>query len=509
MNDKMKIYLKRILSGLPGLWLCSFVSAVVLLLFLSPDSYLYDIYGYHADSSWFFTCGKAWMHGMVPYVDFSDSKGPLLWLIYGAGYLLNGHSYVGVYWVACVFYAFTFFYAYRTARLFVPRRQALYVQMLMPCCLFFIFFHNETHAEDFCYTFISAALFHLCAALRDDRPTSRRTARHAFAVGVSVACCLLMKWSVALMVGTIALVLLYCAYKRRLALSCLGGGLLGIAVPLTPFLIYFLVWADLGALVHEYFLNTAATIDSSLLGGLKTYARELNSVPLFTIPLFAGVAAFCRRFSCSYGLLFCLFCFFAGATHHNIYHYYTVMLPFSVFALMWLFDALGRRYRLRMRHVVLASVLLTAADLPWVRTPLVFVPNADRQACYDVAYVMSSVRQPKVMYMPIDVSAGTASGALPACKYWAQQTGFVPEMKAERDRALENRRADFVIVLNEWTPKEQVTRLQELGYVRYGEARLFSTYMCQVYYRKGLRLKTGHAQFTAWDLLLKRNLFGV
>ena len=29
------------------------------------------------------------MNGMVPYVDFTDSKGPSLWLIYGIGYLLS------------------------------------------------------------------------------------------------------------------------------------------------------------------------------------------------------------------------------------------------------------------------------------------------------------------------------------------------------------------------------------------------------------------------------------
>ena len=44
------------------------------------------MYG-HNDSAWFFMCGKAVMNGLTPYVDFTDSKGPLLWLIYGIGYL--------------------------------------------------------------------------------------------------------------------------------------------------------------------------------------------------------------------------------------------------------------------------------------------------------------------------------------------------------------------------------------------------------------------------------------
>ena len=61
-----------------------FVIAFAVLFLVSPDSYTHDLFD-HMDSAWFFMCGKAWMNGMIPYVDFADSKGPLLWLIYGIG----------------------------------------------------------------------------------------------------------------------------------------------------------------------------------------------------------------------------------------------------------------------------------------------------------------------------------------------------------------------------------------------------------------------------------------
>lgn len=62
-----------------------FVYSFFILLVLSPDSYIYDLY-HRCDTAWFFMCGKAWMNGMVPYVDFADSKGLLLWLIYGVAW---------------------------------------------------------------------------------------------------------------------------------------------------------------------------------------------------------------------------------------------------------------------------------------------------------------------------------------------------------------------------------------------------------------------------------------
>lgn len=78
-------------------WLVLFLFSFFLLTFLSPDSFLTHLCTMREDSAWFFTAGKAWMEGMTPYIDFADSKGPLLWLIYGIGYLLSPTSYIGVF----------------------------------------------------------------------------------------------------------------------------------------------------------------------------------------------------------------------------------------------------------------------------------------------------------------------------------------------------------------------------------------------------------------------------
>ena len=90
--------------------------SAVVLFFISPDSYFNDMHT-RADSAWFFMCGKAWMNGLVPYVDFADSKGPLLWLIYGVGYLLSRQDFIGVFWLSCGCYAATLYVAFLTAEL--------------------------------------------------------------------------------------------------------------------------------------------------------------------------------------------------------------------------------------------------------------------------------------------------------------------------------------------------------------------------------------------------------
>ena len=81
----------------------------IILFLVSPDSYTHDLFN-RTDTAWFFMCGKAWMNGMIPYVDFADSKGPLLWLIYGLGYLFSPYNYIGVFWISFIMYAFVYIY---------------------------------------------------------------------------------------------------------------------------------------------------------------------------------------------------------------------------------------------------------------------------------------------------------------------------------------------------------------------------------------------------------------
>ena len=106
-----------------ALFALCWLAATVLMLLISRDSYLYDIW-WRGDTNWFMTCGRAWMEGLTPYADFADSKGPLLWLIYGIGYLLSPHDFTGVMWLSTISYAVVFYYAYSTMRLVGASRWA-------------------------------------------------------------------------------------------------------------------------------------------------------------------------------------------------------------------------------------------------------------------------------------------------------------------------------------------------------------------------------------------------
>ena len=139
-----------------------FLMSFVLLFFLSPDSYVRQVFG-RLDSAMFFTQGHAWLKGMVPYVDFTDSKGPLLLAIYALGAWLSPTTYHGVFWISVVVYTLIFFFLYHAARLLLDdhdghRSLAATILCVWGGCLFPII-HVETRAEDFGTLFISASLW--------------------------------------------------------------------------------------------------------------------------------------------------------------------------------------------------------------------------------------------------------------------------------------------------------------------------------------------------------------
>lgn len=246
------------------------IFAVVVLLFISKDSYLHDM-GNHYDSAWFLTCGRAWVNGLLPYADFSDSKGPLLWAIYAVGYVLNRHSYVGVFWLSCAAWAFTLVAAYKTARLYVCGASAYVAALAVALFGLFPVLHNETRCEDFALSFVSAALYAVCAQLQGGGQRYYRSLV-SIVFGASVTATFMLKFNIAAMLVPLALTFLWAVRGRRW--QAVAYMLIGASAVVLPFVIYFTSKGILPLFFNEYVLKTLQTTGNrdvqSMLGVLPS-----------------------------------------------------------------------------------------------------------------------------------------------------------------------------------------------------------------------------------------------
>ncbi len=242
-----------------------FILSFGILFLVSPDSYTHDLFR-HIDPACFYTCGKAWMNGMIPYVDFADSKGPLLWLIYGIGYLISPTNYIGVFWLSVILYTAILYYVFKTADIFLKNeRLSFFATTLMLFPYFCPWFHREIRAEDWCQIFIAMTIYYCCNCFYSEKVFFHKKCYTAcFVLGFSLAGTLLIKFTITAMLGFIACYVLYVIIKQKIniLLSFLFF-ILGFALMALPFSIYMLYTGCFDAFIQEYFGSTMQTVQSS------------------------------------------------------------------------------------------------------------------------------------------------------------------------------------------------------------------------------------------------------
>lgn len=480
--------------------------SVAVLMLMSPDSPIHGDWN-HWDSAWFFMGGKAMMNGMRPYVDFTDSKGPLLWLIYGIGYLLSPRSYTGVYVLTCFVYAGIFYYNFKTARIFLKDNlRSLMVTVLMSIPYFLYWFHYLVRAEDFATLFVAASMYYLFHLLYNFEEKTYGIRSTGLVLGGSFMALLLIKYNIAAMQASMILAALWYYFREQRQfwepVKWLSAGTIIVAL---PFVVYLLTMGSLVAFFDEYFLNTFRTLDYS--GGhtdsyVVEFMKSLENparLTLLGVIIFGWWLLSKQLKHYAYVPLLTGVFFYCVATKHNIDYYDGAC---TIFAIYFLIGTLGGKEKpLRVVHLALAMTAILSwgvfeniRDHSDLRKVVIWNDEDEKTAYNDVYDILAIVPQPKMMNLYSgELGFGLKADALPAGKYWSYQYGSTPEMEKEHIALLKSGKADFIIV----SPEEQCNAkgftsdvIESLGYVlcyqdshdsgHYGEQRV------AVYKKKGL-----------------------
>ena len=459
------------------------IATVIFLLLLSRDSYLY-LSGPRVDSAWFFMCGKAWMNGMVPYVDFADSKGPLLWLIYGIGYLLCPHNYYGVFWIGCLFYFFTFYFIYKTLLIFISGKlQAFAGTFLVGVILFNPVTHNEIRAEDFAMPFIALSFWQMCRIAFEADYLKKNAFNVFFLFGVSFSCTFLIKYSITIFVCLFPLFTVYYLIKQKVSFfKVLSGGFLGVAVLIIPFLTYFVVQGNLQAFIQEYFTNTFATV-SNLGGSLSVvnvftwrFSCFLTNKPLVIIEFFIAISSvwISKKFSTALpSILFTLF-FLITVYIGTFTYYYGVTAIMSIWIVLSLCYIPGiKRFQkcITFSIAMLGVLFLFSYNL---RQPDIVFNSQTAEELLKIESIYQKYDKPKVTCIMLERGFGITADALPASKYWTRQNGITEEMNTVNIEGIRN--SDVVAMEEKGFSNQEIREvLSESGFTNIEEKSLAGT----------------------------------
>ncbi len=158
------------------------------------------------DAAMFYMCGKAWYHGLIPYIDFVDVKGPLLFFIFLTGQLITPDNTDGIFILQCISISLTLLGLYQTSFIFTNSSQSSVIAAII--CLFIVgrpsTWCSGCQSELFIIPFAAWSLYTFVKLLYSSELTSGQTIAAAITTGIGAAAGLLIKYNTILPFLTIA-----------------------------------------------------------------------------------------------------------------------------------------------------------------------------------------------------------------------------------------------------------------------------------------------------------------
>ncbi|MBR1574287.1 MAG: phospholipid carrier-dependent glycosyltransferase [Bacteroidales bacterium] len=464
-------------------WLYFLLLAVlfgVFFYFVGEDSPLHDIFYSRdhidrRDTPWFFTCGKALMNGMVPYVEFADSKGPLLWLIYGLAYLISPHDYFGVWIINGIGYLGVLLCMYLTVKMFVKKEGVAFLLTLLTVPFLFIpDIHYETKSEDSALIFIALSFWQCVRILYEEKLTDKDWWRAFFLWGLCFGGTLLIKYNSSLMIAVfLAFMLIRLYQEKRRFWPHFWWAVGGAAAIVLPFVIFLACRGALWAFIDDYFIQTPQTI-ANLKGSRNYFLQMIVDRPdfraLLEMFLIGGAAAWTWLDKWKFFPLAVTAWFTVMILTFARGYYIIICGPLMVFLPLALYFCIKKHTwpsLVALAAIVAIFSVVGYRERNWYTKEYFGTPktlNERRKACHAMNdYIASRAHKPKILYYGCsDKSYGMASEALPACRYWSQQGGATKRMNDDQHDCVAQRRADFVFVKQD--AKNNIGRLEKAGY---------------------------------------------
>ncbi|WP_203639324.1 teichoic acid glycosyl transferase [Levilactobacillus wangkuiensis] len=246
-----------ILLAFIGIFMMAFCS------YTSP-AYYFDT---SPDNNAFFTVGKAMMHGITPYKDIFEQKGPYVYLLHGLAYLVSHRSFILIFVVEIGVLVAAMILTFKIARVMkLAELPAFLVAMLSPMLFLYHPYYNYGDTVEFFTLPLLLSLIYLIFLLDQHQLTV--SPWWFFAQGLFVGIVFLAKYT--LLGAWIAFYLAYGGYLlvkkqwRLLGQLVLWSGA-GFLLATVPWLIYFLATGSLGSFINVYILfNTKVYMTSSV-----------------------------------------------------------------------------------------------------------------------------------------------------------------------------------------------------------------------------------------------------
>jgi hypothetical protein len=236
------------------------ISAAVTITIVSTCSPLYPLNPWN-DANCFFTLGRGITHGLVPYRDLYEQKGPLLYFIYALAALISDKSFTGAWLIECIAASLFAVFSWKTVKLFVdpPKFTIALMPLLLGITYTLKMFNYGGNAEELCFPLLTVAFyFGLRSIINGDGIPSKR---EAIFCGLITAALFWIKYTFIGFMGGFCFYIIVITVKRKdfaKLWSMIWRFILGFVILTVPVLLYFAATGSLKYLWEAYFYNVVA-----------------------------------------------------------------------------------------------------------------------------------------------------------------------------------------------------------------------------------------------------------
>ena len=492
------------------LLLFSFLMSTLFLLVCSKSSPLYPMNDW-VDVNCFFTVGKGILHGIVPYAELYEQKGPVLYFMYAIAALISDQSFIGVFLLEVVTFALFLYFSAKIAEIYLGKTTMVYAIVAFLAALVPISksFSHGGGCEELCLFMLVYSLYSVLLALHEKRTL---TFKEGFINGIFAAAVLYIKFTmVGFYMGLALFVLLWYLFdglKWLELLKTIGHFLLGVGALSVVVFGYFYIHDAVGDFYEVYFYNNLnlypqETEETKWELIKKCLDTTLKTNTSYGWMIWLGLLLFAMEIRKHWkGLIMAVMCFWGlvigtywggrGYTYYGL-----ILAAFTVFGLI----AVGRALQLAEDSkwvganilkdlgvrigaiIVLVFVLLNTCYNKSGNTYLMDYEKDDMPA-YRFAKLINTVEDPQILnYGFLDGGFYYAADVLPSCEFFCTLNIDHPDMWQTHRNAMLNGEFDFVITRTiyesaYWNPSSLGYELIDQA-TFYFEGRDFTYYLYQ------------------------------
>lgn len=466
-----------------------FLFSFIAMLFFTKSSPLYYINDW-VDSNAFFTMGKGMVHGLVPYRDLFEQKGPLLYAIHAVAYLLFPTSFTGVYIFESIAMGINLIFLYQISRYYISNTASMIVAVLMPIFLLNAnAFKFGDSAEEFTIPFVMFLLYIVFRNINTGKEL-RFSRTDYFINGLLIGCVIWIKYTlIGAWIGFYFTLFILTIIRKdaKQLLYAVFYTLIGIIIACLPWILYF---GMNGALldmyrVYIYFNIHMYPSQHSLLGKfiqalintIEGYNGnfEVKMATLIGIIIFMFTNVLDKTIVNKIMILMILFfsSLFTYIGGKSYSYYFLILTPFVFLGLLGLATIISRKTNavstsaLRKWMVVcmvsLFSIFVTFGYNTNIKTSKLYSHSdlnqivTDREdirmntfAQLEFAKIMNEEKNPTLLNFGfLDYGFYTAANIVPNTRYFEKQNvndDIYPMNKDEQIRYIKEKKIDFVVL---------------------------------------------------------------